>query len=66
LANVEGFEGDQCFLDAAFICHAPQKMYEIEEPLRNNCFGMFDRFLGNNLNTQVLLKHEPVLRERFK
>ena len=39
-------------------------MIYIEEPMRTSAFGMYDVGLGKSLN-QLLLRHEPVLRDHF-
>ena len=65
LGNLLGHLSDECPLEAAFVVHAPVKMWENDDHIRNLAYGSFDYLLGQNLNA-LLLKHEPQLREHFK
>lgn len=64
LANLIGFEGENCFLSGAFICQAPIMKWKCVEPIRRNAFGFYNYVLGSNLN-EVMMRHEPIVREHF-
>ena len=65
LANMIGYEGSKCFLEAACIVNAPIKMWECEPAIRTSLFGAYNRGMGKNLN-QLLIRNEEILSKRFK
>ena len=46
LANLVGYEGEDCFLDAACTVCGPIKMWEAGKCIKSSLFGMYDQFLG--------------------
>ena len=65
LANLLGFESENCFIDAACVVQAPMKKWMLKDPIRNSMFGFYNYAMGRNLN-KIMLRHEPVLKEHFK
>ena len=64
LSNLIGYQGDQCFIDAACILSSPIKMWETQEAIKKSLYGLYDKVLGSNLNN-VIIKHEPILGKYY-
>jgi len=65
LANMMGFAGKDCFLDAACVIQAPIKKWECSETIRTSMFGVYNKALGGNLK-KAFIKHEPMMKHVFK
>lgn len=65
LANALGEEGDNCFFDAACVVQAPMKLWLNCDPIRNNCFGFYNHYLGQCL-VDLYSRQRPMLKEMYK
>ena len=65
LTNLVGYQGDQCFLEAACAVGSPVNQNAAGDCFRHTAFGFYNCILGQKVN-EVLMKHEPYLAEHFK
>lgn len=49
LTNILGYEGEKCFLTAAFVIQCPMKLWETVSYVHTSLFGVYDYKLGLDL-----------------
>ena len=57
LANLLGYEGDDCFFEAACVFQAPINMPETGENLKTAFFGFYNKVLGKAV-VSIAKEHE--------
>jgi len=65
LGNMLGYQGENCFLEAACIVNSPMKMWQCEPAIRTSLYGTYNKAMGGSLR-KLLINHESVLNPTFK
>ena len=65
LGNMIGYQGTNCFLEAAVIVNSPMKMWECVNSIRTSLYGAYNKAMGSCLR-KLLMNHEKVLNPTFK